>query len=167
MIWTKCVSIRPRELLALTVLLLPVLAYAAYAELGQQFRLYSAETYLAYGCMILVGSAGGMLFRLKNEYNTRGVVKYPVLFIASDLVGGWGAGIACGAAAFEYGLSAGWIIGVGIVSSFGGSLLLDKLWQLISDKILRVAPATKMGQMIAEVKGVQPEQPPPKSRDDV
>jgi hypothetical protein len=151
--WTKCVNIRARELYVLSLLLLPPLALGAYVELGQQFRLYSAETYFVYAAMVFVGSAGGMLFRLKNAYMATGAVKYPLLFISSDMVGGWGAGLACGAAAFEYGLSAGWIIGVGIVSSFGGSLLLDKAWQLISDKILRIAPHTKMGKMIAEVKG--------------
>ena len=152
--WKKLICIDVRALGAAWIVLLPLTVLAAPNEISEQFRKHSVETYLWYGGLVALGSLGGMLFRLKNAYMTDGKVAYPLLFISSDLIGGFLAGVACGFAAYGNNFPDWGIIGTGILSSFGGSFLLDKAWKAISDKILKVAPDTKLGELVKKATGV-------------
>ena len=168
------VNIRVSTWYAYMALLLPFCAYAAVSDFNDQFKGYTVPVLLSLGSLILCGTVTGMLYRLKNEYMINGVVRHPVIFVASDLGGGIFAGVLVAIATVGNNFPSWGVASLTGVASFGGSLVIEYGWQVLAKRYLPGNPDTKLGHIVASVKGPtrtdepddgdRPTPPPPKPR---
>lgn len=125
-----------RECRMFLLLVYPGSVMAANNALGTQFQGYTPATVGILALLIGVGGMTGMLHRLKNEYEVRGELKHPKLFVISNLFGALVAGIL----ALLMGEGAtwpGWAMAIAIlISSFAGTLLVERAWMSVAAKYL-------------------------------
>ena len=116
----------------------PACVYAANNALGTQFAGYTPATVAILALLIAVGGITGMLHRLKAEYELRGELTHPKLFVVSNLFGAVVAGILA-LLLGEGGSWPGWLLAIGVlVASFAGTLLVERAWKSAAKKWLPI-----------------------------
>ncbi len=162
--WAQSVkiSISIPKLQAVTVAFLPFCAYATVADFNKQFDGYTAGTLFSLGSLIFCGTLSGMLHRLKNEYKVNDVVRHPLLFVSSDLVGGTLAGVMMVLIGFGNNFPS-WLVAVCTgAAAFAGSMLIEQGWQSLAKRYLPNNPDTALGELVKKATGKDiPEAPTP------
>ena len=128
-----------RSVRAFLLIMYPSVVLAAQGSLGDQLHSYSLSTIGLVGLLITAGGMTGLLHRLKQAYEDTGELKHPKLFVASNLVGAFTAGIV--------GLFLGeWLNFPGtlhsvfiIITAYVGTLFLEKLFDWFVDKYFPAA----------------------------
>ena len=143
-----------REARAFLALCYPASVMAANNALGTQFDGYTPATWGILVLLICIGGLTGMLHRLKSEYENKGVLTHPKLFILSNFFGAMVAGVLALLVGEGFGW-AGWLMAIGIlISSFAGTLLIERAWQSFASKYLPTdGPDTKLGELVKRVAG--------------
>ena len=120
--------------------------FAANNALSRQFEGYTLSTIGILFLLISVGGLTGMLHRLQVEYKENGELQHAKLFIASNFLGAVVAGLL--ALLFGEGSgSPGWLLAIAIlVSSFAGTLLVERVWQWFAGKYLPTEPTTHINE---------------------
>ena len=125
-----------RECRAFLLLCYPASVMAANNALGTQFEGYTPATIGILVLLICIGGMTGMLHRLKTEYENKGELGHPKLFIVSNLFGAVVAGVLA-LLIGEGGSWPGWMLAIAIlVSSFAGTLLIERVWMTFAARYL-------------------------------
>ena len=125
-----------REFRAFLICCYPASVMAANNALGNQFEGYTPATVGILALLICIGGMTGMLHRLKSEYENKGELTHPKLFIVSNLFGAVVAGVLA-LLVGEGGSWPGWMLAIGIlVSSFAGTLLIERVWMSFAARYL-------------------------------
>lgn len=143
-----------RECRAFLFICYPSSVFAANNALGTQFNGYTPATIGILVLLICIGGMTGMLHRLKSEYENKGELEHPKLFIVSNLFGAVVAGVLA-LLVGEGGAWPGWLLAIAIlISSFAGTLLIERAWQSFAARYLPTdGPDTKLGAFVKRMSG--------------
>lgn len=114
---------------AYVVAMLSFGAYAASAAIDVPFQDYTMRQMSSLLFLVAIGGLSGLMHRLMQELKRHGSLRYPKMFIASNLTGALAAGVLAVFVGEGAGLAA-WGKGILVIAfSAGGSMLVEFAWR--------------------------------------